>query len=501
MADSLNGTHVGMNGSVIGDNNDDAAEASPAKLPPEDAHGRPRHESLDGEARPSGVRRIRAGRVLAAAAGVGLVTCLALGYGLTPPQREQKPTAVKIDVRKQQGELPSPPGLSLPADVNYATATQPPKPAAPPKPPAGYAALTAGGQDEPPAAADAPAVDGEGDPRQDQLRQQHAELREALAQAQAQLHEQMERTQQDMEAQRERAQASLDAPIGFANFKPAQPREGEPATAGAGSAVTAPNGVGSPLNPLVVTPRGDAAINPNEVQPRDVRSNLQTEKIAFLNSAEKGLDTYLRTGPTGPVAAQHELSAGTVVPGFTVTAINSDLPGKVVGRVSSDLYDSATGRYVLIPQGSVAVGEYSSLVSNGQNRLLVAWEMLTFPDGRSIDLQRQPGTDAAGASGLADRVDYHWRQLLLAGGLSTAVAVGGELAEGDNSGFGSTENVEEQLRELVFGGASDTAARIANKIIDRQLDVQPTITVRPGWRFNILLTRNLVLEPYVDSRR
>ncbi len=243
-------------------------------------------------------------------------------------------------------------------------------------------------------------------------------------------------------------------------------------------------------------------MNPNEVQPDATRANLQSEKIAFLNTAERGLDTYLRTGPTGPVTptTQHELSAGTFVPGFTVTALNSDLPGKVVGRVSADVYDRATGRFVLIPQGSVAVGEYSSLVSNGQNRLLIAWEMLTFPDGRSVDLQRQPGTDAAGASGLADRVDYHWQQLLLAGGVSTAVAIGSELTEGDNSGFGSTENVEEQLRELVFGGASDTTSRIANRIIDRQLDVQPTITVRPGWKFRILLTRNLVLEPYVDSR-
>ncbi|MEM6559979.1 MAG: TrbI/VirB10 family protein [Planctomycetota bacterium] len=232
-----------------------------------------------------------------------------------------------------------------------------------------------------------------------------------------------------------------------------------------------------------------------------MRENLQHEKIAFLSNAERELATYLPTGPTGPILAQFELAAGSVVPGFTVTGINTDLPGKVVGRVSSDVFDSATGRHVLIPQGSVAVGDYSSLVSNGQNRVLIAWEMLTFPDGRSIDLRRQPGVDAEGFAGLKDQVDYHWKELFLAGGLSTAVAVGGQLAEGDDSGFGQTEDVGEQLRELVFGGASDTTSRIANKIIDRQLDVQPTITVRPGWRFNILLTRNLVLEPYVDSRR
>ena len=488
MAGHLNGTASTTDGEA----------PSNAKLPPEDLGGRPQHDAFGdgGNNKTGGVRRIRAGRVVAAAAGVGLVACLALGYGLTPPQRDERPAAVKIDVRKQRGELPSPPALSAAADLNYATATLPPKPPAATPAPAGYADLTAG-----PLKEDGQEPGGTGgDAALTEMRRQHATLCDELAAAQAKLGEQLEATRQEMQAHQERRQASLDAPIGFANFKPGGPREAD-AAAGGGSAVTTANGVGSPLNPLVVTPQGNAAINPNEVQPRDVRSNLQTEKITFLNSAERGLDTYLRTGPTGPVAAQRELSAGSVIPGFTVTALNSDLPGKVVGRVSSDVYDSATGRHVLVPQGSVAVGEYSSLVSNGQNRLLIVWEMLTFPDGRSVDLLRQPGTDAAGASGLTDRVDYHWDKLLLAGGLSTAVAIGGQLAEGDDNGFGQAENVEEQLRELVFGGASDTSARIANKIIDRQLDVQPTITVRPGWRFNILLTRNLVLEPYVDSRR
>ena len=464
------------------------------KLPPEDLGGRPQTDTLDTEHKESGVRRIRAGRVVAAAVGVGTVATLALGYGLSPPAKaEAKPAAVKIDVRKQQGELPSPPALATRTDLNYATATQPPTAQPTATTPAGYASLTADGDNESASPAAGGAAENEAVV---EMRRQHAALRDELAAAQAQLAQEMEQARQDMQAQQERQQAALDAPIGFDVERPsalaATPTSpDDPTRAG--------SGVGGPLNPVVVA-GGDPVVNPNEVQPEATRSNLQTEKIAFLNSAERGLDTYLRTGPTGPIEMTHELSAGSVIPGFTVTALNSDLPGKVVGRISSDVYDSATGRHVLIPQGSVAVGEYSSLVSNGQNRLLIAWEMLTFPDGRSIDLQRQPGTDASGASGLADHVDYHWDKLALAGGISTAVAIGGELAEGDNSGFGQTADVGEQLRELVFGGASDTTSRIANKIIDRQLDVQPTITVRPGWRFNILLTRNLVIEPYVDNR-
>jgi type IV secretion system protein VirB10 len=471
------------------------ATADESKLPPEDLDGRPQTDTLDTEhgGKESGVRRIRAGRVIAAAVGVGTVATLALGYGLSPPAKaEAKPAAVKIDVRKQQGELPSPPALATRTDLNYATATQPPKAQPTATTPAGYASLIANDDESAPQTAGGAAEDE----AVAEMRRQHAALRDELAAAQAQLAQQMEQTRQDIQAQQERQQAALDAPIGFDVERPsalAAPSTSPDDSTRAGS------GVGGPLNPVIVAGDG-GVVNPNEVQPEGTRSNLQTEKIAFLKSAEDGLETYLRTGPTGPVRMTHELSAGSVIPGFTVTALSSDLPGKVVGRVSSDVYDSATGRHVLIPQGSVAVGEYSSLVSNGQNRLLIAWEMLTFPDGRSIDLQRQPGTDASGASGLSDRVDYHWDKLALAGGISTAVAIGGELAEGDNSGFGQTEDVGEQLRELIAGGASDTTSRIANKIIDRQLDVQPTITVRPGWRFNILLTRNLVVEPYEDNR-
>lgn len=445
-----------------------------------------------------GVRRIRGGRVAVAAAAVGVVAFLALGYGLTPPaQADRKPTEVKIDLRKTNGELPSPAGLALPVGYGYeqATVDQPPPTAGMPT----YASATAA----PPPTSSAPASPSADTPTNPAAAEVLAKLREQNEQMTARLAEYERRLGDELaeaKRQQEQRQAALDAPIGFATVKPDEPQDAD-ALAATSPALASASDIGGPLNPLVVTPGGGGELNPNEVQPEATRSNLQTEKIAFLNAAEQELGTYLRTGPTGPVLPQFELAAGSVIPGFTVTGINTDLPGKLVGRVSSDVYDSATGRYVLIPQGSVAVGSYSSLVSNGQNRVLIAWEMLTFPDGRSVELLRQPGVDAAGYAGLADHVDYHWPQLFLAGGLSTAVAIGGELAEGDNSGFGQTEDVAEQLRELVAGGASDTTSRIANKVIDRQLDVQPTITVRPGWRFNILVTRNLVLEPYVDSRR
>lgn len=440
---------------------------------------------------PRGVRRLRGGRVALAAGGAALIALLALAYGLSPSTpREREASQVKIDLRKTRGDTGSPPGLSLPNGLDYATATKPPSPLRREPARTGYAALTssreADAADPSPTEDDAEALAVLAG-----LQQQNAELQQRLVDYEVALANELDAAEQ---RQQER-QASREAPIGFASIKPSAPASSTgPSTAD--------------INPrrgedrsIAARSHAHPAVDLEPLAEQPMRENLQREKIAFLNNAERELATYLPTGPTGPVLPQFELAAGSVVPGFTVTGINTDLPGKVVGRVSSDVYDSATGRHVLIPQGSVAVGDYSSLVSNGQNRVLIAWEMLTFPDGRSIDLRRQPGVDAEGFAGLNDKVDYHWKELFLAGGLSTAVAIGGELAEGENSGFDRSEDVGEQLRELVFGGANDTSSRIANKIIDRQLDVQPTITVRPGWRFNILLTRNLVLEPYIDSRR
>ena len=433
---------------------------------------------------PRGVRRMNGGRIALAAGGAAAVALLALAYGLSPNERpEREPGRVKIDLRKTRGETINPPALSLPPDLNYAAATK--RPAMP-------EASTAPAAPSDPVASIQP-VEGDAEAAEllAEVRRQNEALRERINGYEATLTDEATALKQ-LEEQR---RASRDAPIGFASITPR-------------SAPAADQTVPPMLRETerhhvesADASRPGFDLPPDGLHGEPMRENLQREKVAFLDAAERQLATYLPTGLAGPVRPTHELAAGSVIPGFTVTGINTDLPGKIVGRVSADVYDSATGRHVLVPQGSVAVGEYSSLVSNGQNRVLIAWELLTFPDGRSLDLRRQPGVDAEGFAGLADRVDYHWDQLLLAGGVSTAVAIGGQLAEGDDTGFGGTESVAEQLRELTVGGASDTAARIANKVIDRQLDVQPTITVRPGWRFNILLTRNLVLEPYVDSRR
>lgn len=139
----------------------------------------------------------------------------------------------------------------------------------------------------------------------------------------------------------------------------------------------------------------------------------------------------------------------------------------------------------MIPQGTRLVGEYDNGVAFGQRRVLLVWTRLIFPDGRSLVLERQPGTDTAGYAGLEDRVDYHWASILRAAGLSTLLAVGAELATND----------EDRLARALRDGALDTINEAGQRIVARQLEVPPTLTIRPGFPVRVIVTRDLVLAP------
>ena len=180
------------------------------------------------------------------------------------------------------------------------------------------------------------------------------------------------------------------------------------------------------------------------------------------------------------------LQAGTVVPAALVTGIRSDLPGQVTAQVTENVYDSPTGQYLLIPQGAKLVGQYDSQVSFGQSRVLLVWNCLILPDGKSIVLERQPGADTQGFAGLEDGVDYHWRKLFMAAALSTLLGVGAELAT----------NSDNSLATALRDSAQDTVNQTGQQFVRRQLDVQPTLTIRPGFPIRVILTRDLVLEPY-----
>nr|WP_223176262.1 TrbI/VirB10 family protein [Sphingobium xenophagum] len=209
----------------------------------------------------------------------------------------------------------------------------------------------------------------------------------------------------------------------------------------------------------------------------------QAAKRAFLQNG--GNRAVVSNERIMAPASAYMVQAGSVIPAALITGIRSDLPGQITAQVTQNVYDSATGRILLIPQGSRLIGDYDSEVSAGQNRVLLAWDRLILPGGRSILLDRQPGADAAGTSGLQDKVNYHWGNMLKAAMVSTLLGAGTQLvAQGD----------DELTRALRYG-MQDTINQTGRQVVQREINVPPTLTVRPGFAIRVVITRDLVLEP------
>ena len=211
----------------------------------------------------------------------------------------------------------------------------------------------------------------------------------------------------------------------------------------------------------------------------------QDRQLGFLNAAADRRN--VAPDRVTPPASPYVLQAGAVIPAALITGIRSDLPGQITAQVTENVYDSPTGRSLLIPQGTRVIGQYDNGVGFGQRRVLLVWSRLVFPNGRSIVLERQPGTDAQGYAGLEDGVDYHWAELFKAAALTTILSVGAEA--------GSSGQESDILRAL-RGGASDSLSQVGQQIVQRQLNIAPTLTIRPGVNVRVVVTRDLVLEPY-----
>ena len=213
-------------------------------------------------------------------------------------------------------------------------------------------------------------------------------------------------------------------------------------------------------------------------------SGSENPQLAFLNA-----DVDRRAVAHDRVAAPASpfvLQAGSVIPAALITGIRSDLPGQITAQVTQHIYDSPTGSILLVPQGTRIIGEYYNDVAFGQRRILLVWNRLIFPNGRSIVLERQPGADTQGYAGLEDGVDYHWWDLMKAAGLSTLLAVGVELTMDD----------DDRLIQAIRSGAQESINDAGQQIVQRQMQVAPTLTIRPGFPVRVIVTRDLVLEPY-----
>ena len=213
--------------------------------------------------------------------------------------------------------------------------------------------------------------------------------------------------------------------------------------------------------------------------------NNQQRKLDFLGQQITGGVTNAH--PLQTPASPYEVMAGSVIAASLLTGLNSDLPGMVIAQVTENVFDTVTGRTLLIPQGARLIGSYDSVVAFGQRRALLVWQRIMLPDGSSIRIDNLPATDAAGYAGLEDEVDFHSWQLLKGVGLSTLLGVGTELSIGDD---------ESDLVRAIRQSSQQSAAQAGQQIVSKNLNIQPTITVRPGWPLRVLVHKDLTRRPW-----
>lgn len=252
-------------------------------------------------------------------------------------------------------------------------------------------------------------------------------------------------------------------------FAPTETRAANNGTAGSPSTTTMPQ-----------TDLASLGLAPQPATP-----SAQDRQLAFLNQTPDKR-TVSPDRVTAPASA-NVLQAGAVIAAALITGIRSDLPGQITAQVTENVYDSPTGKILLVPQGARVIGQYDSGVGFGQRRVLLVWTRLIFPNGRSIVLERQPGADSKGYAGLEDGVDYHWGELFKAAVLSTILSVGAQAGSSGND-----SDIVQALRQ----GASNSISQTGQQIVGRQLNIAPTLTIRPGFPVRVLVTRDLVLEPY-----
>lgn len=249
-------------------------------------------------------------------------------------------------------------------------------------------------------------------------------------------------------------------------------------------------GATTPPNPFAPLPGAAESAGPDEA----ASQNGQDRKSAFLNAAT---DTKIyASGRLQTPASPFQVMAGTIIPAAMVTGLNSDLPGQAIATVTEPVYDTVTGKTLLIPQGSRLLGIYDAQVSYGQSRVLLVWTRLIMPDGSSIVLDRLLGADTKGFAGLEDETDNHWGKLLAGAALSTLLGVGAELGS-QNSGLGGTG--QQTVVVATSRSAEESVNQVGQQVTRRTLNVQPTLTVRPGFPVRVIVNKDLVLRPYAGT--
>ena len=245
----------------------------------------------------------------------------------------------------------------------------------------------------------------------------------------------------------------------------------------AGGAIATAVGL-PPSLPVMSQPSAGLALDPSR-DPSDAG-----RKLDFVHATD-GQSVYNPHQIQDPVSP-YEVMAGTLISASLITGLDSDLPGLVVAQVTQNVFDTVSGKILLIPQGSRLVGTYDSVVAFGQSRALLVWQRIIMPDGSSIQIDNLPATDSAGYSGLEDQVDFHTWALIKGVAISTLLGVGSQLAISGQS----------DLMLSIRNSTQDSVNQAGQQITQKNLNIQPTIKVRPGWPLRVIIHKDIVLRPY-----
>ncbi|MGT2457750.1 TrbI/VirB10 family protein [Cupriavidus basilensis] len=289
--------------------------------------------------------------------------------------------------------------------------------------------------------------------------------------------------QQAAQMRQQDAQQAVKSELVAKNFTSTDPLAAARAQAASAQAANG-LGTGSGTGGLIPTAMG----NPSDSDP-----NKQDRKEGFLKAsklADVDYNASVRTAQITP----YEIKAGWVIPAVLIGGMNSDLPGQVIGQVRENVFDTRSGRFLLIPQGSRLVGRYDSYVAFGQKRALVAWTRLIFPDGSSYNLRGMPGADAAGFAGFADQVDNHYARIFGTAALMSVISAAAQLSQPNNSG---NTNGNPNASQTAAGALGQQLGQTGMQMAQKNLNIQPTIEIRPGYRFNVMVTADMAL-PRID---
>ena len=222
------------------------------------------------------------------------------------------------------------------------------------------------------------------------------------------------------------------------------------------------------------------------------------DKEAFFDRA--GKDASWISPHSRTAGQKYEVKTGAVIPGIMVTGINSDLPGNIIAQVSQNVFDTATGNHLLLPQGAKLFGVYDSRVIYGQERVLVAWNRVVFPDGSAITLGAMPGSDVSGYAGYTDKVDNHYFRIFGSAILMSMIS-GGMAYTMDSLDSGNSDSDNPTLQNEMGAALASQLGQATLQLLQKNLNIKPTLEIRPGYQFNVIVTKDLVFERPYSNRR